>query len=205
MGLLSMNQVIHHDWSGGLEVASGGAPIVALRSNVTQAEAIREFSKPGISKVYWRVRAGVLQRIAQVYVPYQFYEVRYTMSGAPHTRLFAIDVVDGSLDLFQFPRLPATQDLLQVESRNCVARALLSVAADELLREKALRAIFQQGFFKVRDSSLHFSRRPEIVHLPYWLGFYAHDEVVRCRVLDAVRRRIEGAKAAAFFEQWLAA
>ena len=64
------------------------ASIVALRPNVTQAEAIREFSKIGISSVAWRVRAGVLQRIANAYVPYQFYEVSYTMARAPHTRLF---------------------------------------------------------------------------------------------------------------------
>jgi hypothetical protein len=43
------------------------------------------------------------------------------------------------------------------------------------------------------------------VHLPYWLGFYASGGIVRCRVMDAVRRRVEGAKASAFFEQWLAA
>jgi hypothetical protein len=28
---------------------------------------------------------------------------------------------------------------------------------------------------------------------------------LRCRVLDAVRRRVEGAKASALFEGWLAA
>ena len=66
------------------------------------------------------------------------------------------------------------------------------------MREKALRLIFQQGFFKVRQDTLRFSRQPDIVHLPYWLGFYAHGEIVRCRVMDAVRRRIEGAKASAF-------
>jgi hypothetical protein len=42
------------------------------------------------------------------------------------------------------------------------------------------------------------------LYLPYWLAFYG-DETPRCRVMDAVRRRIEGAKASAFFEEWLAA
>jgi hypothetical protein len=83
--------------------------------------------------------------------------------------------------------------------------SLHGAEADALLREKALRAIFQQGFFKVREDSFEFSRQPDLVYLPYWLGFYATGEVVRCRVMDAVRRRIEGAKASAFFEQWLAA
>ncbi len=181
------------------------AAIVALRPNVTQAEAIREFSKIGISSVAWRVRAGVLQRIANAYVPYQFYEVSYTMARAPHTRLFAMDAVDGSLDLFEFPKVPSREQLVMVDSTNRMNVSLAPAAADELLREKALRLIFQQGFFKVRRDTVKFTRQPDIVHLPYWLGFYAHGEIVRCRVMDAVRRRIEGAKASAFFEQWLAA
>jgi hypothetical protein len=74
-----------------------------------------------------------------------------------------------------------------------------------MLREKVLRIIFQQGFFKMRETTLKFTSLPELVHLPYWLGFYSSGELVRCRVMDAVRRRIEGAKASAFFEQWLAA
>jgi hypothetical protein len=127
------------------------------------------------------------------------------MARAPQTRLFAMDAVDGSLDLFEFPQLPSRQQLVTMETRNRLESSLSQGVADELLREKALRVIFQQGFFKVREVSLNFLRLPDIVHLPYWLGFYSGGEVVRCRVMDAVRRRIEGAKASAFFEQWLAA
>jgi len=179
--------------------------IVALRPNVTQEDAVREFSSRGLSSMYWRMTAGRLQRIAEAYVPYQFYEVSYVMARAPQTRLFAMDAVDGSLDLFEFPQLPSRQQLLTTDTRNRVEPSISAGAADELLREKALRVIFQQGFFKVREASLNFVRRPDIVHLPYWLGFYSSGEIVRCRVMDAVRRRIEGAKASAFFEQWLAA
>src|SRR3984893_12425739 len=179
--------------------------IAALRPNVTKEDAVREFSSRGLSSMYWRLTAGRLQRIAEAYVPYQFYEVSYVMGRAPQTRLFARDAVDGSLDLFEFPQLPSRQQLVTTDTRNRVEPSLSAGAADELLREKALRVIFQQGFFKVRDASLSFCRKPDIVHLPYWLGFYASGGIVRCRVTDAVRRRIEGAKASAFFEQWLAA
>jgi hypothetical protein len=181
------------------------ANIVAMRPNVTPAEAVREFSRSGISSLYWRASAGSLQRVAQVYVPYQFYEVSYAMARVPYTRFFAIDGVDGSLDLFEFPQLPSAERLVRVDTRNCIEQSVPADRAGQLLREKALRVIFQRGFFKVNESSVKFSRLPEIVHLPYWLGFYAHDDIVRCRVMDAVRRRIEGAKATAFFEQWLAA
>jgi hypothetical protein len=179
--------------------------IVALRANVTQEDAVREFSSRRLSSMYWRMTAGRLQRIAEAYVPYQFYEVSYVMARAPLKRLFAMDVVDGSLDLFEFPQLPSPQQLVTTETRNCVESSLPTGAADKLLREKALRVVFQQGFFKVRETSLKFVRLPDIVHLPYWLGFYSSGAIVRCRVMDAVRRRIEGAKASAFFEQWLAA
>jgi hypothetical protein len=181
------------------------APILALRPNVTQSDALRAFSKAGLSSMLWRVKAGSLQRIADAYVPYQFYEVNYTLARAPHTRLFAMDAVDGSLDLFEFPKIPARENLLQLTTRNCVQPTLAPSAAEELLREKVLRVIFQQGFFKMRQATLKFTRLPEIIHLPYWLGFYSSGELVRCRVMDAVRRRIEGPKASAFFEQCLAA
>lgn len=181
------------------------ASITALQPNVTQAEALHEFSRSGLSSMYWRVTAGALQRIADAYVPFQFYTVKYVMARAPQTRLFAMDTVDGSLDLFEFAKLPGGSQLVKIDTRNRIEASLATSAADELLREKVLRIIFHQGFFKMRDATLQFSRQPELLYLPYWLGFYAAGDIVRCRVMDAVRRRIEGAKASAFFEQWLAA
>src|ERR1700676_1893830 len=139
--------------------------IVALRPNVTQEDAVREFSSRGLSSMYWRMTAGRLQRIAEAYVPYQFYEVSYVMARAPQTRWFAMDAVDGSLDLFEFPQLPSRQQLVTMDTRNRVEPSLSANGADELLREKALRVVFRQGFFKVREASLNFCRKPDIVHL----------------------------------------
>jgi hypothetical protein len=125
-------------------------------------------------------------------------------AGAP-ARLFAIDAVDGSLDLFEFPRIPEERELLALDGRNLLKVALAEERAAELLRDKVLRVIFQQGFFKIRDARLEITPVSCELHLPYWLGFHERDGAVRCRVMDAVRRRMEGAKACAFFEQWLAA
>ena len=176
--------------------------IRTLKPNVNQEEALRAFSAMGVSGLYWRMRSGPLRRIAHVYVQYFLFRVKY---GPARPRLFAIDAVDGSLDLFEFPRLPSDPELLPVEGRNCLKAALTKEGAAELLREKALRVIFQQGFFKLREHRLEIRPEPCELHLPYWLGFYGSDGALRCRVMDAVRRRIEGAKASAFFEQWLAA
>jgi len=68
-----------------------------------------------------------------------------------------------------------------------------------------LRVVFQQGFFKLREARLDIAREQGEVYLPYWLGFYGRNGSMRCRVMDALRRRVEGAKASAFFEQWLVA
>jgi hypothetical protein len=176
--------------------------IRALKPNVTQEEAARAFSGAGVSALYWRMRSGPLRRIADAYVPYLMYRVKY--AGAP-ARLFAIDAVDGSLDLFEFPRIPDERDLLPLNGRNLLRAVLTGEQAAELLRDKVLRVIFQQGFFKLRDARLEITPVPCELHLPYWLGFHERAGSVRCRVMDAVRRRMEGAKACAFFEQWLAA
>ena len=127
------------------------------------------------------------------------------MGRMMQTRYFALDVVDGTLDLLEFPRPPGPRELFSIETRNFLRPTLTESRAEELLREKVLRLIFQQGFFNLRERELTFIREPFELHLPYWLGFHEAQGAVRCRVMDAVRRRIEGAKASAFFEQWLAA
>jgi hypothetical protein len=176
--------------------------IRTLKPNVTREEALRAFSAAGFSALYWRIRGGPLCRIAEVYVQYFLFHVKH---GNAPPRLFAMDAVDGSLDLFEFPRIPDDRELLSCDGRNRLKAALSEEHAVELLREKVLRVIFQQGFFKLRDPRLEITPVPCELHLPYWLGFYERNRSVRCRVMDGVRRRMEGAKASAFFEQWLAA
>lgn len=177
--------------------------IRALKPNVSQGEALRVFSSTGFSNLYWRVRSGPLRRIADAYVPYSLYRVNYNVGRAAHSSLFAIDAVNGSLDLFVFPRISEDQ-LVTIQTRNRLASSLEARQSEILLREKVQRAIFQQGFFKVRDLNLEVIPEPLELHIPYWLAFYGN-RIARCRVMDAVRRRIEGSKASHFFEQWLAA
>ncbi len=178
--------------------------IQTLKPNVTQQEALRAFSGVGPFTLYWRMRSGPLRRIADVYVPYWLYRVQYNLGRAAHATLFAIDAVNGSLDLFTFPRVPDAKDLVSIHTRNRVAPSLPHPTAEPLLRQKVLRVIFQQGFFKVRDLQLEIALEPLELHVPYWLGFYGN-AAAHCRVLNAVRRRMEGAKVSALFESWLAA
>ncbi len=183
----------------------GASSIRVLKPRIAQEEAMRTFSSRGFSAVYWRMRNGPLQRIADAYVPYWVYRARYAMGRAPRTRLFGLDAVHGALDLFEFPHIPRDDELVTIETRNRLMPRLEQGHAERLLREKVLRVIFQQGFFKLRAQKVEIECVPVELHLPYWLAFYGSNGAVRCRVLDAVRRRIEGGKASAFFEQWLAA
>jgi hypothetical protein len=178
--------------------------IRTLRPNVTQSEAVR-FFRSGVFSAAWRLRSGPMQRIADAYVPFWLYQVRYEIGRARKTRFFALDAVHGTLDLFEFPRVPSDDDVVTIETRNRLAPRLQHDAAEELLRTKVLRVLFQQGFFKLRALKVDMERLPGELHLPYWLAFYGNNETAKCRVMDAVRRRIEGAKARSFFEEWLAA
>jgi hypothetical protein len=179
--------------------------IRSLRPNVTQDEALRMFRATGLSSWLWRMRTGPLQRIAEAYVPFRLYRVRYALNKEKVQRIFAMDAVDGSLDLFEFRTAPADVELIDVQTRNFLPSSLTDEAAREILRDKTLRIVFQQGFFKMREASLEIEALPGEMHLPYWLGFYGASDSVHCRAMDAVRRKLEGAKASAFFEQWLAA
>jgi hypothetical protein len=178
--------------------------IQTLKPKVSQSDALRKFSAAGPAALLRNIRLGPLQRIAAVYVPFHLYRVDYNLGREHQSRLFAIDTVEGSLDLFEFSSLPTHDELVHVETRNALPTNLNDEQAQELLRDKVLRVVFQQGFFKLRDANLTFDRIQLDLHLAYWLAFYGKD-TARCRVLDATRNRIEGAKASALFETWLTA
>jgi hypothetical protein len=180
--------------------------IQSLKPNVSQSEAMRAFTAFGLGSLYWRSVRGPVQRLAQVYVPFILFRVRYETGRTVNRRLFGIDSVDGSLDMFEFPRNPDNSELLEVETRNSLPSTLTGERAVEIFREKVLRIVFQQGFFKLREPRVDITREASSLHLPYWLAFYGQQrQPVRCRAMDAVRRRMEGGKASAFFETWLAA
>lgn len=177
--------------------------IQTLKSKVSQSSALDKFSAFGLASLLRNLRLGPLQRIAQVYVPFHLYRVDYDLAREHQSRLFAIDAVEGSLDLFEFPSVPNQNELEQIETKNALPASLSDGAADNLLREKVFRVIFQQGFFKLRDANLTVNRVPIDLHLAYWLAFHGTN-TARCRVLDATRNRLDGAKASALFESWLA-
>ncbi|MBI1750345.1 MAG: hypothetical protein HY234_00560 [Acidobacteria bacterium] len=179
------------------------ATISTLRPNVTRAEALEEFHR-GLSGFLRRARWGVLRSIAEAYVPFRLYRVEIVSGAVPQVSWFALDAVSGSLDLYQFDHRPEETELVRVETRNRPSSTLDDALAVRLLEDKIQRLIFQTGFFRVRHLQIRAELIPLDLHVPYWIGFYGRDETPRLHVMDAVRRRCEGAKARAFFERWLA-
>ena len=177
--------------------------ILTLRANVSESEAFREFRSAAFSSLVWRLGHGPLQRIALVYLPFSLYRLEYELGRTRYTRFVALDQIEGALDLIEFPAALGADDLLSIHTRNKICPALSDERAESLLQEKSLRLIFQQGFFRLSRPRLELDCALRQFHIPYWIGLYGKDGHLRCRALDAVRRRMEGAKAALLFERWL--
>jgi hypothetical protein len=172
--------------------------IRSLAPSVTQIEAVAAFE--GRMR---RLFGAPLRSVAAAYVPFRLYEVEITNRGRCSTTLFAADAVNGSLDLYEFERPPADAELVSVESRNSPPAQLEETLSLRLVEEKVRRAVFQAGFFRVSGLSVSARRLPIDIHVPYWLGFFGNEGRARVRVMNAVRRQMEGAKARALFEDWL--
>jgi len=177
--------------------------IHTLKPNVSQAEAIEAFRARGIAGLLGHLRGGPLRSVADVHVPFRLYQVHIWNGGRCQTRWLALDAVSGTLDPYEFERIPDSSELVPVETRNRLEPVLTEERVRQLLADNLRRLIFRMGFFRIRDLQI----RPELVplelHVPYWIGFYGAGECLRLRVLDAVRGRLEGGKARAFFEVWL--
>src|ERR1700748_3386288 len=120
-------------------MTSEARTIRSLRPNVTREQAIQAFTATGVASVYWKMRIGSLQRIADAYIPFRIYKVLYSVGGGRHRHHFALDAVNGSLDLFEFANPPGDADTFIVASRNHPPAALPETLSENMLRDKVLR------------------------------------------------------------------
>jgi len=152
-----------------------------LKPNVTQEG--RAAFPAGESPRLLAERSGPLRR-TRCLRSYFLFPVKY----AERPRgLFAIDAVDGSLDLFEFLRY-RLNGIAEMEPQPAEA-TLTTERAVELLRDKSLARNFPAGFFQIAATPSGDHACACELHLPYWLGFRERAGAVRCRVMDAVRRR----------------
>ena len=108
--------------------------------------------------------------------------------------------LQGNLDLYQFDQVP---DVMVVETRNCPPALLDEERARDLVVEKFRRVVFNQGFFRLRSPQFAAHPLPGEIHVPYWVAFRGQGAQANLEVIDAVRRRPEGAKVKKMLEEWL--
>ena len=78
----------------------------SLKPNVTRNEAVETFRGRGPGAFLRRLRNGALRCVADVYVPFRLYRVEIANGAAAQRHWFALDAVNGMLDLYEFARVP---------------------------------------------------------------------------------------------------
>ena len=178
------------------------ARIRSLRSTLTQDAAVEEFSR-GVFNATRLLIFGPLRCVADFYIPFQLFNVEICNRGKLEHRVFGLDAVNGSLDLYHFEQLPGASEMVCVETRNYVTRSLDERQAREFLLGKVRRLVFSTGFYRVRDLSISPTPIPGEIYVPYWVGFRGRGVSARFAVLNAVRRKPEGAKVRHLLQNWL--
>jgi hypothetical protein len=176
--------------------------IRSLRPNVTREDAVQQFSR-GALGFFRQGFKGPLRSIADFYIPFRIFEVEIVNAGKREHRLIAIDAVVGSLDPYFFERLPASEQSIEVETRNCLNASLDSDQAKRLVVTKVQRLLFTKGFFRMRSLAISVSLTPGEICVPYWVGFRGRGASASFDVIDAVRRQPEGARVRRLIHEWL--
>lgn len=180
------------------------AGICTLRPNVTREEAAHELRSRGLRRILLNVLSGPLRRLAQIYVPFRLYRVHIRDGSRKQSMLLAVDAVSGKLDLFSFPTFSDELIAVETKTRNHVAASLPEEKARDILEASVRRMIFRAGFFRVCDLRIESELLIPELHVPFWVGFRGNSESATPVVLDAVRRRHEGARIRQLILEWLA-
>jgi hypothetical protein len=179
--------------------------IRSLRPNVSRKEAVEQFSSGGLSEMVWHLVFGPLRSVADFYIPFRLFQVETYNAGKQETHILGLEAVVGSLDLYRFEGIPGSSEIISVETRNHPESQLDDARAHELVITKFRRALYSEGFFRLRDLSITATPLPGDLHIPYWVGFRGSGMHAHISVIDAVRRRSEGAKMKHLLQTWLAA
>ena len=176
--------------------------MVCLRPNVSRDQALAEFSRAG-----WlnRIARGALRRVADIYIPHRLYRVELRERGEARTIFLAVDSVRAGFDSFIFSAVPSGPELVEMRARNHPEPCVSEEQTRSVALERARRLAYERGLLRIRGLSLSAELVLPELHIPYWAGFFGRGaRASRVQVLDAVRRRREGAKLCAFVCEWLA-
>jgi hypothetical protein len=174
--------------------------IQSLAPRLSQEEAVK-LLRPGV--LGRTLGIGPLRQLASVFVPVHLFRVGVESRSARNAQLLASDAVAGTLDLLGFDHLPSADEITAVESQNCLPSLLDVDRGRELVTERVRRMTYQGGFFRLRGLEIRCELIPVSFYMPYWLGFFGTGERASLRALNAVRGRVEGAKARSLFSDWI--
>jgi hypothetical protein len=176
--------------------------IRSLKPNVTREEATEQFSS-GMLDFLRESAFGPLRSVADFYIPFQLFRTEILNGGKRDMRIFGLDAVNGSLDLYHFEQLPSERELFYLETRNCTEPLLGEAEAKKAVTAKVQRLLFSTGFFRVRNLQINAEPVAGEICVPYWVGFRGRGIRARLAVIDAVRRKPEGAKVRHLLREWL--
>jgi hypothetical protein len=176
--------------------------IQTLRPNVTRDEALRHFSG-GMSGHLRELFSGPLRSVADFYIPFRIFEVEILNAGKKDRRILGLDTVSGSLDPYYFEHLPSSEEVRELETRNCLSSCLDSEQLRKTATTKVQRLLFSRGFFRIRNLTISVHPAVAEIHVPYWVGFRGRGSSPTFEVIDAVRRQPEGARVRRMLEDWL--
>jgi hypothetical protein len=177
--------------------------IDSLKPNVTLNEARRLMTTDGLGGMFRYLRLGRLRCITQFYIPFDIFDLKIHRNGRVETGFVAVDAVNATLDPYAFEHPPLETDCVTLDTRNTIPRLLTLAASQKNAEERVRRLLYQRGFFRISQLKIEASRRPSGICVPYWVGFFGTESQLRMAVLDAVRRRVEGAKVRALVQEWL--
>ena len=177
--------------------------IRSLKPNLSRDEAVAYFSSGRTLDGVRTLFLGPLRSVADLYIPFRLFRVEVSNLGQTQFRFLALDAVQGTLDLYDFPQAPSSSDVVMLETRNCLTSGLDDACALELLRDKFRRLLFAHGFFRLRKAGITATALPGEIYIPYWVGFRGRGIRAHVEVIDAVRRRSEGAKVRKLIEEWI--
>lgn len=179
--------------------------IRVLKPNVTEEEARELLAAQSLWGGIGNLLYGELRSLADFYIPFRIFQVEVLNRGEKSNHILGLDSVTGSLDPYHFDQLPDPNELVLKETRNRLPVSLSDEEAQKLIVDKVRRLIFSQGFFRIRNFRISAEPIPGEVYVPYWAGFRGRGGRAHITVLDAVRRRVEGARVRQMLRQWLTA
>lgn len=177
--------------------------IRSLKPNVTREDAMAQFSRGGVPGSLRTAAFGPLRSVAEFYIPFWLFQVEIANGSKLDQRVLGLDAVTGALDLYLFQHLPGPEVVVGLETRNCAQPLLDESQGQELVTAKVRRLLFTTGFFRIRNLRISAELVPGEICIPYWVGFRGRGASAHATVMDAVRRRIEGAKVRKILQEWL--